>query len=129
MQRVKKILIVDDEEVFGRMIKLNLEATGQYQVEVETKGEGALNACRRFRPDLVLMDIIMPDLEGSAAATSIRSDSAFLETPIVFLTAAITASEAKGMAGTIGGQKFLAKPVKLQTLLQCLDENLAGQAA
>lgn len=65
----KKILIVDDEEDFTKLIKLNLERTGEYEVEIENGGLRGLAAAREFKPDLILLDILMPDMEGGEVAS------------------------------------------------------------
>lgn len=122
----KKILMVDDEESLGWIMKLNLEATGRYEVRYESKGTQGLPAARDFRPDLIFLDITMPDMEGSEVAQQIRSDSELQRIPIVFLTATITQSEVGSTGGVIGGQRFLAKPVSVQQLVDCIEKNTNG---
>ena len=60
----KRILVIDDEASFTRNLKLNLEETGEYEVREENKGTEGLTAAREFRPDLILLDVIMPDMAG-----------------------------------------------------------------
>ena len=117
----KKILLVDDEESFTRMVRLNLEGTGQYEVMTENKGTQALNTARAFKPDLIIMDIIMPDLEGSEVARQVKADPLLKDTPIVFLTATITPDEVKGAGGIIGGQNFIAKPATLRQIVGAIE--------
>ena len=83
----RKILLVDDEEKFCAMLKVNLEKRGPYVVQIETKGTQALTAAKALRPNLILMDILMPDLGGCEAAFQIHSDPKLKNIPIVFLTA------------------------------------------
>ena len=73
----KKILIVDDEQDFTNLIKLNLEATGKYEVETENRGMNAFYIAQEVEPDLILLDMIMPDLGGLDAAYQIKSDEKF----------------------------------------------------
>lgn len=120
----KKILIVDNEVNFTRLVKLNLEAAGQYEVKVENQGKRALQAARTFKPDLVFLDIVMPDLEGPEVARQIRADKELKSARIVFLTAAVTTEEVGISEGVIGGQAFLAKPVTVQQLAECVEKNL-----
>lgn len=61
---MRRILVVDDELNFANMIKFNLEATGEYDVQIESQGTQALMTALRYHPDLVLLDVIMPDKEG-----------------------------------------------------------------
>lgn len=120
----KKILIIDDEESFTRVVKLNLEAIGRYEVRIENKGSLGLKAAKEFKPDLILLDIFMPDEEGSEVALQLKEDYAVKKIPVVFLTAAVRKEEAKASFGVIGGHPFLAKPVTVQELVSYIEENI-----
>lgn len=120
---MKKILIVDDEVGFTRLMKLTVQKTGQYEVFEENDGARALETTRRVRPDLILMDIVMPNVDGGDAAAMIRRDPALANIPIVFLTAIVSKKEAVS-GGLIGGFPFLSKPVSLDALLACVKEHL-----
>src|SRR2546426_9287773 len=78
----KRILLVDDETSFTRLLKLNLEQTDDYEVRVENWAEDALMAAREFRPDLVLLDVMMPRMIGGGVAALLRADASLKETPI-----------------------------------------------
>lgn len=119
----RRILVVDDELGFGEMVKWNLEASGPYEVKVENHGRSALNAVRTFHPDLIFLDIAMPDLEGSEVARRIKEDRSLKDLPIVFLTGTVTAEEVGPSGGIIGGQYFLAKPVSVTDLISCIQKN------
>ncbi|MDD5350387.1 MAG: response regulator [Chthoniobacteraceae bacterium] len=121
---MKKILIVDDEAGFTRLMKLTLQKSGDYEVIEENDGARAWEAARRERPDLILMDIVMPNVDGGDAAAQIRKDSDLAAIPIVFLTAIVSQKEAPP-GGRIGGFPFLSKPVGLDALKACIEENLA----
>ncbi|GDY23970.1 response regulator [Verrucomicrobiota bacterium] len=119
-----RILIVDDEHAITRMVKLNLESTGRYEVRGENSSVNALAVAREFRPDLVLLDVIMPGADGGEIAARMKNDAVLRQVPIVFLTATVSPKEA-GKGGLISaGMKFLAKPVSLATLVGCLEEFL-----
>ena len=90
----KRILIIDDEAGFTRMVKLNLEKTGQFEVREENKATYALAAAREFKPDLILLDVIMPSMDGGDVASLIQADRNLRGTPIVFLTATVSPREA-----------------------------------
>ena len=120
---MKKILIVDDEAGFTRLMKLTLQKTGEYEVTEENEGARALETARRVRPDLILMDIVMPDVDGGDAASRIRKDPALAHIPIVFLTAIVSQQEATP-GGLIGGFPFLSKPVSLNALIACIKKQL-----
>ena len=123
---MKKILIIDDEEGFTKLVKLNLELTGKYEVRVENKGEKGLIAAKEYKPHLILLDVVMPDLEGSEVAAQLKEDPATKDIPVIFLTAILTKKERKGECGLIGGRAFLAKPVSLKELLDCIEKNICS---
>src|ERR1041385_8372731 len=106
----RRLLLIDDEVAFTRIAKLNLEAAGHYEVRVENEGSRALEAAREFAPDLILLDVIMPDVDGGDIGGQIRSDAALAHVPVVNLTAAASHQELQGESGTIGGRVFIAKP-------------------
>jgi CheY-like chemotaxis protein len=83
----KRVLLVDDEKSFTNLLKLNLEDTGNYEVRVENWAEDALKAAREFKPDIVLLDIIMPRMPGGNVAMQLKEDPALKDTPVIFLTA------------------------------------------
>ena len=120
----KKILVVDDEAGFGRLLKLNLERTGKFEVQTETKGSQALNTARSFKPDLILLDIIMPDMDGSEVANRLKSDPVTRNIPILFLTALVKNKEIETKSGSIGGNIFLAKPITTDELVKSIDQAL-----
>jgi CheY-like chemotaxis protein len=117
----KKILLIDDEVVLTRMVKLNLEATGRFEVKTENDSKQALSTAHEFQPDLIFLDIVMRDIEGSEVADRLQGDSALSRIPIVFLTATITPAEVGSSGGVIGGQHFLAKPVTTADLVNCIE--------
>jgi len=121
----KKILIIDDEVDFTKALKLNLDSCGKYEVLTENNASNALACVRSFKPDLVLLDIMMPDIDGGEVAYRIESDESIGYTPIVFLTAAVTKEEVtSSRKSTIGGHVFIAKPVSLEDLLVCIEANI-----
>jgi len=120
----KKILLVDDEPALTRMIARNLERTGRFQVQTENHGSNALAAMRQFRPDLVFLDVMMPDMPGDEVAAAIDQDPELKGTPYVFLTAIVTHGDTTTTGGEIGGKLFLAKPVKTQEMLEMIERAL-----
>lgn len=120
----KRILIVDDEVTLAKFLKLNLESTGQYTVHVENRSSEALAAARVFKPDLIFLDIVMPDKEGPEVAVELKQDPAFCNVPIVFLTATVTADEIAYSKGMIGGHTFLAKPASIQQIIDCIRQHI-----
>src|SRR5438309_10403914 len=83
----------------------------------------ALETPRSFKPDLVLVDLIMPQADGLEVATQLEADWALHEVPIVFVTALITPEEARA-GRRIDGHRIVAKPVRSSDLLRIVEENL-----
>ena len=120
----KRILVVDDEPAMTRMIKLNLEQTGRYEVRTENLGLRAIAAAREFRPDLILLDVMMPGVLGSEIAAQLQADPELRAIKFVFLTAMVTKEEALRSSGQIGGQAFIAKPISADDLCRVVEEHL-----
>ncbi len=78
-----------------------------------------------FRPDVILLDVMMPELDGGSLASQMQSNPKLKDVPIVFLTAAVTHREVNDRHGMVGGMPFLAKPVDLSEVLACLQHQLA----
>ena len=121
----KRILVVDDESTITRLLKLNLEKTGSFVVRTENLGASTLSAAREFKPDLVLLDVMMPDLDGGDAAAQLQADPFLGQTPIVFLTAAVKREELSAKDGMIGGFPYIAKPLNIKGVIQAIEKNLA----
>lgn len=124
----QRILVLDDEPGFTRLLKLNLERTGRYEVHVENRSTEALAAARGFHPDLILLDVMMPGLDGGTLAGYFLNSLLFSGVPIVFLTATVTKEEVSSHGGLIGGLAFLAKPVNMAELVACLEHHLAAKS-
>jgi len=124
----KRILVVDDEIGFTRLQKLTLAQTNAYEVRAENWPERALTAAREFRPDLILLDMVMPRMFGPEVAEGLRADTALEATPIVFFTAAVTKTSLKRSDGVINGFLFLAKPSSLEEVVERIEQRLAGAA-
>ena len=120
----KRILIVDDEVSVTRTLKLHLERTGAYEVRTENQGSRGLEAAREFGPDLILLDIIMPDLEGGAVAAKIKADATLKDIPIVFLSGVVSEKAAGAHGREIAGHTFLAKPFDPQQVIDCIEKHL-----
>jgi CheY-like chemotaxis protein len=118
----KKILLVDDEIALIKMVKLNLERTGKYEVYTEHSGPKAVEAAKQFKPDIIFLDIMMPGMSGDAIAHELQQDEKLAAIPIVFLTAIVSKDETNEWGSVIGGNRFLAKPVKTEEMLKVIAE-------
>ena len=121
----KKILIIDDEENFTKLVKLNLERTGEYEVRTGNNGLQGLIAAKEFKPDLILLDILMTDMDGGEVAYQLNNEEATKNIPIVFLTAVIRKEEVEKSGGVISGHPFIAKPVTAEELIDCIKKNIS----
>ncbi len=119
----RKILIVDDQKEFAWLVKMNLEELGGYEVQVESTPANVLGTAKKFSPDFIFLDVIMPDLEGPDVYSQLKNCVEFKDTPIVFLTATVTKEEVEARDGRIGGHQFFAKPGSLEELIQCIETN------
>jgi CheY-like chemotaxis protein len=117
----KHILIVDDEPSVTRTLKLNLERTLRYNVRTENDARRVMSVAREFQPDLILLDVIMPGIDGCEVSARIHTDPELKDTPIVFLTALATNEATGGHTVTAGSTVYLAKPVSLDELIHCID--------
>ena len=118
-----RVLIVDDNSRFARSAQLFLEQTGNYFACALNDPRRALETARSFKPDLVLVDLIMPQADGLEVATQLEADWALHEVPIVFVTALISPEEARA-GRRIDGHRIVAKPVRSSDLLRIVEENL-----
>jgi CheY-like chemotaxis protein len=124
-----KILVIDDEEAFGQMLRINLEGAGPYEVRFEKRASRALQAAQEFGPDLVILDIMMRDQAGPVTASQLRSDARFRGLPVVFLSAASPRPPGPGGTGTLGGYPCLQKPVSTESLVAVIEKTLGEKKA
>jgi len=118
-----RVLLVDDEPSFTRMLRLSLERRG-FKVLVENNGAYAHTVAQDFLPDVILLDVIMPDVDGGDVAAEIRSDPALKDVPIVFLTAGVSKETTRVKGNVIGGQTYLAKPISVDEVVRCIEKKL-----
>lgn len=119
----RKIMIVDDEAGITRMIKLALEQTGCYEVFEENKSTRALDATRVYNPDLVILDVTMPELNGTDLARLMQADPKLCYIPIVFLTATITREESRGEDWR-ENVMYIRKPATLPELINAIEQSI-----
>jgi CheY-like chemotaxis protein len=120
----KRILVVDDQPSDSRLLKLYLEQTDNYSVREENNSLAALSAAEEFQPHLILLDLMMPGVDGAELANGFKASPKLKGVPIVFLTAAITQGEVKSSGGQLGGWSFLAKPIVLTEVAASLKHHL-----
>ena len=119
----RRILIVDDDPESTHLVKVLLEKTGGYLVLEENDANKAYQSAQNFRPDVILLDIMMPETDGGEVAAQIDADPELQRTPIIFLTALVTKPEIKtGLR--IQGHRSLAKPISIPELINGIEESL-----
>ncbi|MEA3018640.1 MAG: two-component system, cell cycle response regulator [Actinomycetota bacterium] len=110
-----RIVVADDSIVVRTLLRRQLEEHGHIVIEA-VDGEDALRACRDHRPDLVLLDVEMPKLDGHAVLAALRADPDLADTPVVFLTARTTTEDVvEGLR--LGAHDYLRKPFEPAELL------------
>lgn len=105
---MQRILIVDDDREIVRLVRAYLEKAG-YNVLAAYDGENALHILRRERPDLLVLDLMLPDRDGWDLTRLIRADKSLAETPIIMLTARVEDSD-KIVGLEIGADDYITKP-------------------
>lgn len=111
----QKILIVDDEPDIRELIEYNLKKEG-YQVYTASNGRDGITEAKRVRPDLIILDVMMPKMDGIEACRIMRSMNEFKSTFMVFLTA--RSEEYSEIAGfNVGADDYIAKPIKARALI------------
>lgn len=123
----KRILIVDDEPSITQLLRLNLEKSGLYAVRTENSADRVLGALPEFKPDLILLDVMMPGMDGGTLAEKIRGTRAFRTVPIVFLTAAVKQTELDARNGVIGGFPYIAKPLNVKGVMSIIERHLPAE--
>jgi len=118
----KRILLVDDESGFTTILKLSLPG---FDVCAENNPLQALETARKFKPDMIFLDVIMPEADGGTIAAQFKEDPILAKIPIIFLTAIVSGKEAASKQ-EIGGYEFLAKPVSRDQIVECIKKHLGA---
>jgi len=115
MSSPKRILIVDDEDDIREVAQVSLELVGQWQVLTAANGRDGLACARDQQPDAILLDVMMPDLDGPATLAELQADPATRNIPVLFLTAKAQTAERTRLA-ELGAAGVLTKPFDPLTL-------------
>jgi CheY-like chemotaxis protein len=118
----KRVLVVDDEPQITSLLKLCLERLGSYVVLAENDSSRVMKVAREFRPDVIVLDIMMPEPDGSELAALLEADPQLAGTPVIFLTAMVSQSEAVNSKFGFDRRLYLAKPVDFEELVQHIDQ-------
>jgi len=118
-----RILIVDNNSQFARSARLLLDQSGKYTACSVVDPRRALETARSFKPDLLLVDLIMPQADGIEVVAQLEADLTLHGVPMVFLTSLITAEEAKD-GRRVYGHRILPKPTSNSELIELVEQNL-----
>jgi CheY-like chemotaxis protein len=120
----KKVLIIDDEAAFTNIVKLTLEGKKTYEVCVENDSHQAIATARKFWPDIIILDVVMPELDGGEVHTQLMADPILKRIPVIFLTAIVGQREVDENKGMIGGSFYIAKPVSAEGLIGAIEKHI-----
>ena len=124
---MKKILLIEDDSDLFSLLKYNLEKEG-FAVNGQQTGKGAIELSRQVKPDLILLDIMLPDSDGLDICKAIRKDPDLAATPVIFLTA--RASETDRIVGLeLGANDYVVKPFFVRELIARIKLQFRNQAA
>lgn len=123
----KKILIVDDEKDTLSVLEKALTTEG-YSVITADNGKDAKMLAKSKQPELIMLDIMMPDMDGTEVAARLKEDCETKDIPIIFVTCLLSKKEEKTIEDhAIGGHVFIAKPYDIEGLLAQVDRLLCQQ--
>jgi DNA-binding response OmpR family regulator len=124
---MKKILLIEDDADLFSLLKYNLEKEG-FALSGQQTGRGAIDLCRQVRPDLILLDIMLPDSDGLDICKGIRKDPVLAAVPVIFLTA--RASETDRIVGLeLGANDYVVKPFFVRELIARIKLQFRSQTA
>ena len=122
-----RILVVDDEKSFTDLMRLNLLDEG-FQVKVVNEATKAIDAAKEYKPDVMLLDIVMPEEDGGDVLRKMNADPELSHIPTILVSALVSNSEVGVGSGLESANGVVvAKPVKFDKLRQCIDQVLALQ--
>ena len=121
MPALKKLIYIEDEADIREIAQLALELVGGYEVEIYGSGQEALAKAGLFKPELILLDVMMPDMDGPTTLANLRANPEFANTPAVFMTAKVQPNEIADLQA-LGALAVIAKPFDPMILASQLAE-------
>lgn len=123
----KRVLVVDDEESFTWLVKVQLERSGPYEVREENDSSKIIETAAEFMPHIVLLDIVMPGLDGGDVEALLKDDARFKEIPVLIVSALVSSDGTpSGTAAQAGEDIMLAKPIQTEKLIDAIERKLGG---
>jgi two-component system, OmpR family, alkaline phosphatase synthesis response regulator PhoP len=125
MAEKSRILLIDDEKDLCFFLKTNLENTGEFDVLVSNRGDKGIKLAQEEKPDLILLDILMPGMAGDEVAEFLLDHPATAKIPIIFLTSMVTKEEiGDDSMKERGGRRFMAKPITTEEIVAAIKKVL-----
>ena len=113
----KRVLIIDDDIPLTQTMRINLEDTDNYEVEIVNDSLKAIATAREFRPDIILLDVVMPGYDGGDISGLLEKEALLKDVPVLIVTALVSSEEAGDNAIVEkGGQSMVPKPVRFESL-------------
>ena len=125
---MKKVLIVDDEEDMLKMLGKRLTVSG-YSVITATNGRDAIVLAKSQHPDIIILDVIMPGMDGGEVVAELKKHTSTKSIPVILLTAIFSKAEEQKNNSMVGGNITLAKPLDAEKLLDQMKKLLDGTTA
>lgn len=120
----KKILLIDDEVDFGKIAKMNLQLLDHsYEIELAVNGKEGLKKAQRFQPHLILLDVLMPHMDGFEVLKRLKEDESTSSIPVVMLTAK-TDDDSRMKASSLYNEEYLTKPIEAPDLRDKIEKVL-----
>ncbi len=120
-----RVLVVDDEEGFSKLLRYNLEQLGDFEVCEVNESKSAVSRAREFEPDIILLDMVMPGFDGGEVALDLEKDPVLKHTPVLFLSGLVSNKDV-GKEGVYvsNGETFVGKPVSTSDLIFCIRRHI-----
>ncbi|MBU1090570.1 MAG: response regulator [Candidatus Omnitrophica bacterium] len=122
----KKVMLVDDEEDFLRLTKLNLEETGKYEVLTLSSAKDLISVLHSFKPEIIILDLLMPKIGGIEACQMLNDDPVGQRIPLIILSALYKDVD-KLKAYKLGVLDYIVKPVETDVLISKIEKVLSKQ--
>ncbi|MBN1587643.1 MAG: response regulator [Candidatus Omnitrophica bacterium] len=120
----KRILAVDDAPSVTQTLKTALEGTGHFEVREVNEPAQAIPAALSFRPDLILLDYMMPDLDGGTIAAYLQADASLKRIPVIFVTDMVQEGEEEALGEVLGGYPFVPKSAGIEAVIRAVESKL-----
>jgi CheY-like chemotaxis protein len=121
MQEKIKALVIDDEVDFCYFVQKNLTQSGMFDVVVANNGKDGIKMAENNKPDIILLDLFMPDMPGEDVADALKENFVTSKIPILFVTALATNDDVtEGAENKIGNNYILPKPIRTKKLMETI---------